>query len=181
MAELLTIILSRVLPAPWRVGENCFIRPHEGKSDLRRSIPTKFKALGKSHYSMGFVILQDQDTNDCRQLKQELVGLCEANKASNTTYIVRIVCHELEAWYIGDVDAIHSAFPRFNKEKHENTVMFRSPDDCVNPKMRLKKIVGDYSQINTAKQMGQYLDVEHNKSESFNQFITGVLRLIEQS
>lgn len=181
MAELLRVILPRVLSDTWKLGSNCFIRPHEGKSDLRRSIPNKFKGLGRCPYLVGFVIVQDQDSNDCKQLKQELVSLCEANKAENTSYIVRIVCHELEAWYIGDVNAIHSVFPRFHIEQHEHTAMFRSPDNCVNPKSRLKNIVGDYSQINTAKQIGRHLDVENNKSESFNQFVSGVLRLAEQS
>ena len=34
MAEVLKVLLPRILPAPWVLGENYFIRPHEGKSDL---------------------------------------------------------------------------------------------------------------------------------------------------
>lgn len=40
MAEVLKVLLPRILPASWVLDENYFIRPHEGKSDLKRSIPT---------------------------------------------------------------------------------------------------------------------------------------------
>lgn len=43
MAEVLKVLLPRILPASWVLDENYFIRPHEGKSDLKRSIPKKLK------------------------------------------------------------------------------------------------------------------------------------------
>lgn len=100
MAELLKVVLPRILPAPWELDNNYYIHPHEGKSDLKRSIPTKLRAYRKRPFSTCFVVIQDQDSNDCKQLKQELVDLCKANKSDNITYLVRIVCHELEAWYM---------------------------------------------------------------------------------
>lgn len=45
MAEVLKVLLPRILPASWVLGENYFIRPHEGKSDLKRSIPKKLKGF----------------------------------------------------------------------------------------------------------------------------------------
>ena len=107
MAEVLKVLLPRILPASWVLDENYFIRPHEGKSDLKRSIPKKLKGFAQhKEQTTGFIIIQDQDSNDCRQLKQELVALCKANQAPNIKFLVRIVCHELEAWYLGDMKAI---------------------------------------------------------------------------
>ena len=115
MAEVLKVLLPRILPASWVLDENYFIRPHEGKSDLKRSIPKKLKGFAQhKEQTTGFIIIQDQDSNDCRQLKQELVALCKANQAPNIKFLVRIVCHELEAWYLGDMKAIQAVFPRFN-------------------------------------------------------------------
>lgn len=179
MAELLKVVLPRILPAPWELDNNYYIHPHEGKSDLKRSIPTKLRAYRKRPFSTCFVVIQDQDSNDCKQLKQELVDLCKANKSDNITYLVRIVCHELEAWYMGDVEAIQSVFPRFKANMHRSTRIFRNPDACVNPKERLKKIVGEYPQIETAHKMAQQMDTNNNKSESFNQFVSGILKLIK--
>ena len=172
MAEVLKVLLPRILPASWVLDENYFIRPHEGKSDLKRSIPKKLKGFAQhKEQTTGFIIIQDQDSNDCRQLKQELVALCKANQAPNIKFLVRIVCHELEAWYLGDMKAIQAVFPRFNPARHLKKSLFRLPDTCQNPKTRLKDIVGDYQQIATAQMIAPYIDIEHNRSESFRQFV----------
>lgn len=174
MAEVLKVLLPRILPASWVLDENYFIRPHEGKSDLKRSIPKKLKGFAQhKEQTTGFIIIQDQDSNDCRQLKQELVALCKANQAPNIKFLVRIVCHELEAWYLGDMKAIQAVFPRFNPARHLKKSLFRLPDTCQNPKTRLKDIVGDYQQIATAQMIAPYIDIEHNRSESFRQFVSG--------
>lgn len=179
MAEVLKVLLPRILPASWVLDENYFIRPHEGKSDLKRSIPKKLKGFAQhKEQTTGFIIIQDQDSNDCRQLKQELVALCKANQAPNIKFLVRIVCHELEAWYLGDMKAIQAVFPRFNPARHLKKSLFRLPDTCQNPKTRLKDIVGDYQQIATAQMIAPYIDIEHNRSESFRQFVSGIRKFI---
>lgn len=179
MAEVLKVLLPRILPASWVLDENYFIRPHEGKSDLKRSIPKKLKGFAQhKEQTTGFIIIQDQDSNDCRQLKQELVALCKANQAPNIKFLVRIVCHELEAWYLGDMKAIQAVFPRFNPARHLKKSQFRLPDTCQNPKTRLKDIVGDYQQIATAQMIAPYIDIEHNRSESFRQFVSGIRKFI---
>lgn len=180
IAAVLKKLLPQILPAPWTLDENYFIREHNGKSDLRRSIPNKLNGFGRiPNQVTGFVIVQDQDSNDCRILKQELIQICEKNTSVNIRYLVRIVCRELESWYIGDVNALHAVFPRFDVN-NARLAKFRDPDRCVNPKNELKKIIGEYSQIATAKEMGQHMDIAINKSISFNQFITGVKHFIQQ-
>ena len=180
MAEILRVLLPRILSFPWVLDENYFIRPHEGKSDLRRSIPKKLKGFAQhKERTTGFVIIQDQDSCDCKQLKQELVDLCNAHHAENIKFLVRIVCHELEAWYLGDMQALHAVFPRFNPDKYSKKAQFRQPDACVNPKLTLKDIVGSYSQITTAKKIASYINIETNCSESFKQFVSGIRRFIQ--
>ena len=48
MAEVLKSLLPKILPAPWVLNENYFVRAHNGKSDLLRSIPNKLKGFGTS-------------------------------------------------------------------------------------------------------------------------------------
>ena len=180
VAEVLKLILPQIMPDPWVLDENYFIRPHEGKSDLKKSIPNKIKAYRKGP-SVGIVVLQDLDSNDCKQLKTELVSLCAQNANENTPFLVRIVCHELEAWYMGDTKALSMVFPRFKPQKYKNKNHFRNPDNCVNPKNLLKSILGVYPQIQKAREMGAKMDVNNNLSESFNQFIQGILRFISQN
>ena len=73
MAEVLRIILPKVAPPEWILDQNYFIRKHQGKSDLKKSIPSKITAFSHFHEKVGVVIVQDQDSNDCKILKQSLL------------------------------------------------------------------------------------------------------------
>lgn len=180
VAEVLNMILPKVLPDGWVLNVNCFVRPHEGKQDLQQSIPRKIRVASKKDIITGFIILQDQDSNDCRKLKSQIVKLCEdAQQGSRSVpFKVRIVCHELEAWYLGDMDAIEHVFPRFHAANYRGKESFRQPDECNNPKQELKKNVGDYAQIATAREIAPHLDIEGNRSPSFRCFISGLLSMV---
>lgn len=180
MAEILRAILPRVLPEGWKLNSNCFIRTHEGKQDLQRSIPRKIRAMKRIPGGVGFVIIQDQDSNDCRELKNRLVALCNSalSEGESVSYCVRIVCRELEAWYLGDMQALEQVFPGFHASRYQNKSLFRNPDNCVNPKRELKRIVGDYPQIEIARRIGPLLNPETNSSRSFQIFLSGIQRMI---
>lgn len=179
IAEVLKAILPKVLPAGWEVGVNCFIRPHEGKRDLQASIPRKIRVASRQGTASGFIIVQDQDTGDCRRLKAKLVKLCsDAQREGFPPFKVRIVCHELESWYLGDMAAIEKVFPRFKAAKYKNKKRFRNPDECVNPKDELKKMVGEYPQIATARELAMHMDIDANKSHSFHCFISALKRMV---
>ena len=91
--ELLNGILPKILPE-----EVSFkIIKHEGKTDLLKSVPRKLRAYQKP--GVKFVVLIDQDGNECRYLKRQLFELCEQGGRSDA--LIRIVCHELESWFLG--------------------------------------------------------------------------------
>lgn len=181
MEAVLRVILPKILHDGWTVDANVFIRPHHGKDDLKKSIPNKFKAFARFPEKTGFIILQDQDTNDCKTLKKELVELCEQNNYGVNPFKVRIVCHELEAWYLGDAEAIAKVFPHdFKSERFRNKDLCKKPDSIVSPKKRLKGIVGEYQQIATANAIAKQMVIDDNQSESFRQFISAVETLTKQ-
>jgi len=70
MKELLEILLPKILPDNMA---NFLIIPHNGKGDLAASIPRKLQAW--QNLDDKFVIVHDQDSNDCKKLKE---GLLEA-------------------------------------------------------------------------------------------------------
>ena len=55
------------------------------------------------------MILHDQDTMNCIELKQNILKLCSESKRP---VLVRIACQELEAWYFGDLEAVAKAYNR---------------------------------------------------------------------
>lgn len=177
MKEFLSILLPKVISSPWRLNENYFIRSFEGKSDLQKNIPTKVKFLSNwKHEKVGIVIMQDQDSADCKNLKNKLILLCEQN--GNCPKLIRIICRELEAWYIGDFRAINKAYSNFNHHNYIHKAKFRIPDNC-NAYDELRKILPEFQKVGGAKKIAPNINIEENKSESFQQTITGLLLFFE--
>lgn len=167
MKVFLDTLLSQILPS----NINFFTIPHEGKSDLKKSLPIKLKAWNIPDSK--FIVVQDQDSNDCRELKQELLDLCEE---CNREVLVRIACHELEAWYWGDLKAVEQAYGKdLSKVGRKRT--YRIPDDIVSPKRELQKLLPEHQQIEGAKRIAQYIDIDRNTSVSFHMFIDGVKKM----
>lgn len=161
-------IMTKILPP-----EISFVTiPHEGKSDLQKSIPRKLR--GWREPDVKFVIVQDQDSNDCRELKQKLIALCGDDKHEK---LIRIACHELEAWYFGDLDAVSKAYKKdLSIVKRKRA--FRNPDSIISPKKELKKIIPEHQQISGAQKISEYIDINRNTSPSFHAFVSGIQRLI---
>jgi len=103
MAEMLRGLIPALFPE-WRERVDWQLVPHEGKTDLIRSIPRKLRAWREP--GVRFVVVHDQDQADCLQLKGTLTELCRDAGRSDT--LVRIACRELEAWYLGDLAAVEA-------------------------------------------------------------------------
>ncbi len=162
-------LLPRVLPeqVDW------LVIPHEGKKDLERSFPRKLRAWHEPE--VHFVVLRDKDAGDCRKLKARLREMCETSGRPDS--LVRIACHELESWFLGDLEAMAKAFdlPRIVKQKNKRK--FQHPDNLANAKQELQKIVPGYQKIGGARSIAPLLDLNRNRSHSFNIFLEGIRRI----
>ncbi|MCL2880375.1 MAG: DUF4276 family protein [Treponema sp.] len=172
MKALLEIILPKILPTGF---EKPLIIAHNGKSDLARSIPRKLQGWQSSDDR--FIIVHDQDSNDCVQLKNSLQSLC---KSTRNDCLVRIVCDELESWYFGDLKAVSLAYgkdytPLAVKRK------YRVPDRVMNAKEEFNKLVPVHQPIGGARKIASFMDVNNNTSHSFNVFIKGVRKMCHVS
>ena len=175
MESFLKGFLPKVLPDGYVYNQNYFLHPHQGKSDLLKSIPAKIKIdYGETTV---FVILHDQDSNNCIDLKNKIQQICQTNCRDGNRCLVRIVCRELESWYFGDLDAIEQAFPKFKANKYKNKSKFRNPDS-INAADEMMKILPEFQKNKGAKLLSQYIDVSNNRSNSFKQFVTGLQRII---
>jgi hypothetical protein len=139
---LLENLLPRVLP------ENVTFRciAHEGKQDLEKSIPIKLKNWNVP--DTWFVVIRDKDQSDCVQLKDRLKSLCEKNGRPET--LVRIVVHELESWFLGDLAAVGSAFDQPKLAESQRNRKFRNPDALANAQEELKRLVKGYQKVSGA-------------------------------
>ena len=96
--EMLNGLLPRLLPGD--LAFRCVV--FEGKQDLEKRLPGKLR--GWRTPETRFVVLRDKDNGDCTLIKENLAEICRNGGKPET--LVRIACHELESWYLGDLNAV---------------------------------------------------------------------------
>ncbi|MFM8299951.1 MAG: DUF4276 family protein [Microcystis aeruginosa BS13-02] len=170
-------VLEELLPKliPPEISYICII--HQGKQDLAKSIPIKLKAFNKSSPNTKFIIVHDQDSHDCQELKKELGKICQ--NASDAQVLIRIICHELESWFLGDLAAVVKAYNLNSLSQKQNKSKYREPDLLNSAKQELKKLVKEYYAGTHSKQIAPHLSLTENKSRSFQTFIQGIKNVVE--
>lgn len=146
------------------------MHPDEGKNDLEKSIPRKLKAWRTP--GVHFCVIRDNDGADCRKLKRKIVALCKSNGHPDT--LVRIACQELEAWYIGEPDALADAFERESLRGIGKKRKYRNSDLIQRPSVEIERLIPEFSKLSGARRIARHLTRERNRSTSFRIFMDGL-------
>lgn len=171
MKAFLLEFLPRLIPR-WQHEIDFLLIPHQGKSDLDKSIPKKLQAWREP--GVRFVIVRDNDGADCLALKQRLQQMCVL---SGHPVLIRLICQELESWYLADVDALKTAYPNDEKAIIRLTKRFPDPDTCLKPSHELERSLTDFQKQDAARRLGKLLSTQQMRSRSFHVFTTGVAQL----
>ena len=173
MADFLEELLPRLVP-----GLDFLCVSHDGKSDLERSLARKLRSWRTPHAR--FVVMRDQDSEDCHAVKAKLKDLCA--RGGRPDSLARVVCRELEAWYVGDIDALAEAYPDAARRIRTSLGKrrFRDPDSVVQPAKALAQLIPAFQKRIAARAMGKLLSRD-NSSRSYQVFLTGVDRLYAES
>lgn len=158
------------------------LRVFRGKDDLLRKLEARLR--GYRHWGMEglhIVVVVDRDNDDCRVLKQRLV---DVRTAAGVPALCRIVIEELEAWFFGDVSALRLAFPKVSASIASRAA-YRDPDAIRGGTWealeRVLQKAGYYSggmpKVEVASRVSEHMDPAMNRSQSFQAFRDGVLRL----
>ncbi len=134
-----------------------------GKQDLLKNIRLKLKNYRTPETV--FLIMCDKDSQDCRMLKRKIEQSIPAHKKAK----IRIACHELESFYLGDLQAVDKAFG-LNLARYQKTTKYRNPDDLiVKPAEKLKILTQEkYQKIQGSRLIAQHLKLDNsNQSVSF--------------
>ena len=182
-------LLPRLLQGPdtWR----CV--PHRGKDALLARLPALLKTYASrlAHEpDLRVMVLMDADA-DCRKAKAALEKqVASAQLLTKTTapadqpfrVLTRLAISELEAWFLGDQEAIQAAYPRVRA--HHFKGVSRDPDTITDPWKTLHRVLqkGGYYQSSKAKvewsgNIAQHLDPARNTSASFRYFCAGLAAL----
>ena len=172
MRALLDRWLPRLFPG-WIDGQHFQCVPHEGKSDLDRSVARKLAAWRIP--GDRFVIVRDNDNANCIDVKSRLQSLCAQGGRPDT--LVRLACQELESWYLGDLKALAAAFDTPKADTPALRKRFVRPDEWHKPSAEVKRLVPGFQKISGARVMGGHLDAAENRSRSLTVFVDGVRRV----
>lgn len=175
MKNLLDGLLPRLFPG-WISGQHFLCIQHQGKSDLDTSIPRKLAAWRLVQDR--FVIVRDNDNADCVRVKKRLQFMCESSGRPDT--LVRLVCQELESWYIGDLKALAQAYDNPKLDTPALRKRFANPDEWQKPSVELSRLEPSFQKGSGARAMAACLHESENQSHSFRVFIAGVRRISQE-
>ena len=95
----------------------------------------------------------------------------------------RIAIEELEAWFFGDVEALHMAYPKISRNLHTKA-KYRNPDaitggtsEALEYLLRQKKYYNREERVHkpeVAQNIAQHMEPSRNRSKSFQVFIEGL-------
>jgi len=201
--SLLSSLLPRILgamgePHTWRThpyrGIGRLPRDLSGKTDpwkrvLLNRLPKILAGYGMSlrGQDASVVVVVDLDDRDCIAFKRELLQVLEGCHP-RPGCLFRIAIEEMEAWLLGDPDAVAGAFPRAKRSVLSSYVQdsicgtWEKLADAVFPGGAAKLSADGYPRIGEEKckwasQIGPRQDVESNRSPSFQFFRRGLLKL----
>jgi hypothetical protein len=186
----LSFLLPRILPE----NTTWVVHPHRGKNDLLNKLPSRLR--GYSRFlppDWRLLVLIDEDRQDCRVLKERLnrrardagLRLARGSGGEPIQVLNRIAVEELEAWFIGDVDAIRAAYPGVPATL-ANRAPYRDPDAVAGGTWealeRILKQAGHHGsglrKVEAARAIAAHMDPARNRSRSFGHFRDGLLRVV---
>lgn len=133
------------------------------------------------------VVVLDNDKRDVKHFRLELESLATSNMIL-CDYVFCVAIKEMEAWLLGDIEAIREAYPDAKMQcikRYEQDAICETWEvlaDMVYPKglNKLKKKAGDaYVEIGKAKcewsdRIGKHLNLHRNNSPSYQYFISEI-------
>jgi hypothetical protein len=186
--------LRNLVPKLIREDSSYNIHVFQGKNDLLKNLPKRLRGYRPwLPDDWSIVVLIDKDHEECFELKQRLEAIAhnegfitKSNARPNAKFniINRIAIEELEAWFLGDVGALHVAYPKIPKylDKRKN---FRTPDTIHNTSEALERVLkragyyrGGMPKIEVARRISLHMDPSRNISKSFQIFWGALQNLI---
>ncbi len=160
------------------------VHPFRGKQQLLKEIPKRLRAYASwLPDDWRIAVLVDEDRQDCRVLKQQLVdAACAAGIESRV--LCRVAVEELEAWFFGDIDALRAAYPDIpNTLAHR--APYRDPDsvpggtwEALDRVIRKAGYPEGLVKTVAARAIAENMDPDRNTSHSFGVFRDGVRQLV---
>ena len=167
------VMLEGFLPKILSHSTHCRFIVFDGKQDLEKQLIKRIR--GYRVPNARFVVLRDKDSEDCLEIKKRLKAKCVEAGRSDT--LIRIACHELESWYLGDLVAVELGLKVSGIARHQSG-LYNNPDEIVSPFQKLKTMAPNYQKVGGSRLIGHHLDITNNRSKSFKTLVEGIQKLV---
>lgn len=166
---------------------------------LLTDLPIYLKGISRQLVDMGddtaIVVVLDNDKRDCKEFKKMLVDI-QSHNMIQTRIAFCIAIEEMEAWLLGDKDAVHKTFPKarisnltgYIQDEIVSTGTWELLADIVYPggAKKMKKDCPTFREIGAikfdwAEKIGSNIDIHKNTSPSFQYFIKKINSIINEN
>jgi hypothetical protein len=170
-----------------RLPANLGRASHPAQRQLLSKLPLLLRGYAKTPGYDAIIVVCDTDARDCAEFLGEFREVARSTNAEAIT-MFRLAIEEIEAWYLGDKQALLEAYPRANRqllETYQQDSIGRTWErlaDIVHPggsRAILRSgwpAPGDIKH-EWANRIGALMDPDRNRSPSFGKFREGVRRL----
>lgn len=201
-AKLIETLLPEIIgqqhaPHTWRVHlykgigrlpAGLSTKADPAKRALLDQLPRLLAGYGKTPGIDAVVVVLDSDGRDCKAFLQELKTLLQHFRPAPNT-LFRLAIEEMEAWYLGDQQALLEAYPRAKKDvlnRYRQDAVCGTWEllaDAVHPggSAAIRKAgwpLPGHIKHQWAEQIGPRMNIEHNQSPSFCKFRDGMRRIV---
>ncbi len=176
------IALDTLVPKIIGTVHSCRIHPYKGigrlPKDLRGvsdydkrvlldQLPRLLTGYGKSSFTdQVVVVVCDLDRKCLKEFRNELFGVLDScNPKPQACFCIAV--EELEAWLLGDIEAIRTAYP---KAKNHILKNYRNDSICGTWELLESALSTGKKKTDWAANITKYMDVENNNSPSFRYF-----------
>ena len=184
---VLRTILPKILSG--NISYDFFV--FKGKEHLLKNLPERLKTYRQwISDDWRIFVLIDEDRKDCHELKAKLEQaaheagfVTKSSAAPDESFQVvnRLAIEELEAWFFGDVEALHAAYPRIPKTL-QYQARYRDPDAIQGGTYEaLERLLIRQNYFReripkptVAQNIAQHMEPSRNRSKSFQVFVEGL-------
>ena len=171
-----------------RIPKNLNKSTDPAKRILLDRLPRLLQGYGRTPGIDAVVVVLDTDKRNCVDFLAELKALVSrCHPAPNTMF--RLAIEEVEAWYLGDKQALEQAYPRakadvLNRYKQDTPCdTWELLADAIHPggAAAIKKAgwpLPGQIKHEWAEKIGPFLDPDRNLSPSFGKLRDGLRRLV---
>ncbi len=162
----------------------------QGRDEMLKELPTRLKGEQWIPDNWRIIVLIDEDRRDCHELKaylekaaHEAGFVTKSGAAPNEDFQVvnRLAIEELEAWFFGDVEAMHAAYPKIpinlqSKAKYRNPDAIRGGTSEALEGLLIQKnyFTKRIPKPTVAQNIAQHMEPNRNRSKSFQVFVEGL-------